>query len=83
MVKRTNGALRVAGGASLMGMSVSPAVSTLGGSRGGEGKLDLTFLGEDDDACSKGRYILGVDGDNHLSGLHGPPRISGRVKGPG
>jgi len=44
MVKRTNGACGVGGGASLMGMSVSPAVLTLGGSGGGEGKFDLAFL---------------------------------------
>jgi len=31
MVKRTNGARGVGGGASLMGVSVSPAVSALGG----------------------------------------------------
>jgi len=42
IVKRTNGA-------SLMGVSVSPAVLTLGGSGGGEGKFDLAFLREDDD----------------------------------
>ena len=34
MVKRTNGARRVGGGTSLMGVSVSPTVSTLGGSVG-------------------------------------------------
>jgi len=44
MVKRTNGARGVGGGASLMGVSVSPAVLTLGGSGGGEGKFDLAFL---------------------------------------
>jgi len=49
MVKRTNGARGVGGGASLMGVSVSPAVLTLGGLGGGEGKFDLAFLREDDD----------------------------------
>ena len=49
MVKRTNGASGVGGGASLMGVSLSPAVLTLGGLGGGEGKFDLAFLGEDDD----------------------------------
>jgi len=49
MMKRTNGARGVCGGASLMGVSVSPAVLTLGGSGGGEGKFDLAFLREDDD----------------------------------
>ena len=34
MVKCTNGARRMGGGASLMGVSISPAVSTLGGSIG-------------------------------------------------
>jgi len=34
MVNRTNVARRVDGEASLMGVSVSPAVSTLGGSAG-------------------------------------------------
>ena len=47
-VKRTNGTRGVGGGASLMGMSVPPAVSTRGGSGGGEGKFDLAFLSEDD-----------------------------------
>ena len=49
MMKRTNGALGVTGGASLMGVSVSPAVLTLEGSGGGEGKFDLACLREDDD----------------------------------
>jgi len=49
MVKRTNGARGVGGGASLMGVSVSRAVLTLGGSGGGGGKLNLAFLREDDD----------------------------------
>jgi len=44
MMKRTNGARGVGGGASLMGVSVSPAVLTLGGSGRGEGKSDLAFL---------------------------------------
>jgi len=44
MMKRTNGARGVDGGASLMGVSVSPAVSTLGVSGGGERKFDLVFL---------------------------------------
>jgi len=54
MMKRTNGTRGVGGGASLMGVSVSPAVSTLGGSGEGEGKFDLAFLGEDDDPCCEG-----------------------------
>jgi len=49
MMKGTNGARGVGGGASLMGVSASPAVLTLGGSGGGEGKFDLAFLREDDD----------------------------------
>jgi len=48
MVKRTNRARGVGGGASLMGVSVSPAVLTLGGLGGGEGKFNLAFLREDD-----------------------------------
>jgi len=44
MIKRTNEARGVGGRASLMGVSVSPAVLTLGGSGGGEGKFDLEFL---------------------------------------
>ena len=83
MVKCTNGARGVGGGASLMGVSVPPAVLTLGGSGGGEGKFDLAFLREDDDPSCEGRNIVGVDGDNHRSGLLGLPRISARVKGPG
>ena len=49
MVKRTNGARGVGGGASLMGVSVSPTVPALGSSGGGEGNLVLSFLREDDD----------------------------------
>jgi len=49
MMKRPNGARGVGGGASLMGVCISPAVLTLGGSGGGEGKFDLAFLREDDD----------------------------------
>ena len=44
MVKRTNGARRVGGGALLIGVSVSPTVTTLGGSVGSEGKYDLALL---------------------------------------
>jgi len=50
MVKRTNMARRVGCGASLMGVSESPTVSELGGVACREGKFDLAFLGEDDDA---------------------------------
>ena len=73
MVKRRNGARGVGGGASLMGVSVSPAVLTLGGLAGGEGKFDLAFLREDDDPWSEGRNVVGVDGNNHGSGLLGLP----------
>ena len=83
MMKRTNGARRVCGGASLMGASVSPAVSAVGGSGCGEGKFNLAFLREADDACGEGGNVLGVDSDNHRSGLLGAPRISARVKVPG
>jgi len=48
-VKCTNGARQVGGGALLMGVSVSPIVSTLGGSVGREGKFDLALLQEDED----------------------------------
>ena len=83
MVKRTNGARGVGGGASLMGVSVFPAILTLGGSGGGEGKFNLTFLRQDDNAHCEGGNVLGVDSDNHRSGLLGLPGISARVKVPG
>ena len=67
----------------MMGVSVFPAISTLGRLGGGEGKFDLAFLREDDDPGSEGRYVVGVDGDNHRSGLLGCPRISAMVKVPG
>jgi len=54
MVKRTNGTRRVGCGASLMGVSVSPTVSTLGGSIGREGKFDLALLREEEDPRSEG-----------------------------
>ena len=44
MMKCTDRARGVGGGASLMGVSISPTVSTLGGSGGGEAKFDLAFL---------------------------------------
>jgi len=44
MVRRTNGASRVVGGASLMGVFVSPTVLALAGSIGREGKFDLALL---------------------------------------
>jgi len=83
MMKRTKGTRGVGGGASLMSVSVSPVVSTLAGSGGGEGKFDLVFRGEDDNTRGEGGNVLGVDGDNHRSGLLGAPRISARVKVPG
>jgi len=43
MMKRTNGARGVGGGASLMGVSISPAVLSLGGAEGGECKFELAF----------------------------------------
>jgi len=66
-----------------MGVSVSPAVSALGGSIGRECKFDVALLREDEDRRGNGRHVLGVDGDNHGSGLLGVPRISVRVKVPG
>jgi len=44
IVKRTNGARQVASGASLMGVSRSPPVSTLGGPIGRERNLGLALL---------------------------------------
>jgi len=70
-------------GASLSSVSVSPAVATLRAATCWEGKFHLAFLGEDDDTCGKGGNMLGVDGDNHRSGLLGAPRLSARVKVPG
>ena len=66
-----------------MGVSVSPTVLALGGSGGGEGKFNLAFLREEDNTRCEGGNVLGVDGDNHRSGLLGLPRISARVKVPG
>jgi len=83
MMKRTNGAPRVDGGACLMSVSISSTVSILGGSAGGEGKFDLAFLREDDDSGCEGQNVLGLDSDNHRSGLLGIPRMSARVKVPG
>jgi len=53
-VKRTKRARRVGCGASLIGVSVSPTVSTLGGSIGRERKFDLSFLREDEDPRGEG-----------------------------
>jgi len=83
MIKHTNAAPPVVGGALLGSVSVSPAVSPMGGVASPEGKCDLLFLGEDDDACNKGHKVLGVNGDNHQSGLLGALRISASVKVPG
>ena len=83
MVKRTNGARRVGGRASLSSVSVSPAVCTPRGAACPEGQFDVAFLGEDDDAGSKGRNVLQVDCDNHRSGVLCAPRVSACVKVPG
>ena len=45
--------------------------------------LDLALLREDEDPRSEGQHVLGVEGDNHRSGLLGALRISVRVKVPG
>jgi len=82
MMKRTEWARQVGGGGSLMGVSVSPAVLTLGGSVGGVGKFDLALLGKDENRRCESGNVLGVDGDNHRSGLLGCSRISARVKLP-
>jgi len=73
----------VGGGASLIGVSRSPTLSILGGLVGRESKFDLGFLCEHDGPRGTGRNMLGVDGNNHRSGLLGVPRISARVKVPG
>jgi len=65
MVKPTNGAGRVGGGTSLMGVSVSPTVSTLGGSASREGKFNLAPGPVEDDSRCKGRNVLWIDGDSH------------------
>jgi len=44
MVKGTNGASQVVGGASLIGVSVSPTLLALGGSIDREDKFDLALL---------------------------------------
>jgi len=54
MMKRTNGACRVVGGASVMGVSESPAVSALEGSIGRELKFDLALRREDEDRRGEG-----------------------------
>jgi len=83
MVKRTNGARWVGGGVSLIGVSRSPTLSTLGGLVGQEGKFHLGFLCKHDGPRGTGRNMLGLDGNNHGTGLLGFPRISARVKVPG
>ena len=50
MMKCRDGARRVGGGALLSSVSVSLGVSTRRGAACREGKLDLAFLGENDDA---------------------------------
>jgi len=78
MGKGTNGARHVGVRASLGSLSVSPPVSTMGRAACQECKLELAFCAADDDPCSKGRNVLGVNGDNHRGGLIHPPRVSAR-----
>ena len=83
IMKRPNGACQVGGGASLMGVAVSPTVSTRGGSGGRESKLNVGLLQQDNNTSCEGGNVLGVQGANQRSGLLGFPRIVARVKVPG
>jgi len=83
VVKRTVGAGGVFLGASGIGVSESVAVGTLGVAVGLHSLLDFETPREAEESGGEDGNVLGVNGDNHRSGLLGKPSSSVLVKVPG
>jgi len=83
MMKRTIRAGGVLLGASGMGVSEPVAVGTLGVAVSLGRFLDLEPLGEEEEGREEDGNVVGVNGDDHRSGLLGEPNSSAPVKVPG
>ena len=83
VVKRTVGAGGVFLGASGIGVSESVAVGALDVAVGLRSLLDLETPREEEERGSEDGNVVGVNGDNHRSGLLGKPSSSVLVKVPG
>jgi len=82
-MKRTKGAGGVFLGASGIGVSESVAVGALGVAVGLRSLLDFETPQEEEEGWGKDGNVVGVNGDNHRSGLLGKPSSSVLVKVPG
>jgi len=83
MMKRTIQAGGVLLDASGMGVSESITVGALGVAVSLGRYLDLEPLGEEEEGGEEDGNVVGVNGDNHRSGLLGEPNSSALVKVPG
>jgi len=83
MMKRTVRAGGVFLGASGMGVSESVTGGTLGVAVSLGRFLDLEPLGEEEEGGEEDGNVVGVNGDDHRSGLLGEPNSSALVKVPG
>jgi len=83
MMKLTKGAGGVFLCASGIGVSESVAVGALGVAVGLCSLLDFETTREEEEGWGKDENVVGVNGDNHRSGLLGKPSSSVLVKVPG
>ena len=83
VMKRTVGAGGVFLGASGIGVSESVAVGALGVAVGLRSLLDFETPREEEESGGEDGNVVGVNGDNHRSGLLGKPSSSVLVKVPG
>jgi len=83
VMKCTVGAGGVFLGASGMGVSESVAVGALGEAGGLRGLFDFERPREEEESGGEDGNVIGVNGDNHRSGLLGKPSSSVLVKVPG
>ena len=83
MMKRTVRAGGVLLGASGMGVCESVAVGTLGVAVSLGRFLDLEPVGEEEEGWEEDGHVVGVNGDDHRSGLLCEPSSSALVKVPG
>jgi len=83
VIKRTVGAGGVFLGASGIGVSESVAVGALGVAVGLRSLLDFETPREEEESGGEDGNVVGVNRDNHRSGLLGKPSSSVLVKVPG